>query len=150
MSVGSAQSMAGDNEGRYLAPRGDVMKFRRRFIDCIVLLCSLGIATSIWARDLHAQAAVGRTVRVWGSVNLSKDCGSTVETTITVTRSPAHGSVSIRDEIVKQNSPDSGSCGGHSGMGKVVYYTRMSPGVDHFKYTSSSTAGAVDHDVTVD
>jgi hypothetical protein len=55
----------------------------------------------------------------------------------------------MRDEIVKQNSPDFGSCKGHSGMGQVVYYTRTSPGVDHFKYTSSSSAGAVDHDVTI-
>jgi len=69
---------------------------------------------------------------------------------ITVTQSPAHGSVSIRDEIVKQNSPDSGSCGGHSGRGKVVYYTRTSAGIDHFKYTSSWTNGAVDHNVTID
>jgi hypothetical protein len=133
-----------------LAPRGDVIKFRRRFIGGIVLLCSLGMATSIWARDLHAHAAVGRTVRVWGSVNFSEHCSSVVETMITVTQSPAYGSVSIRDEIVKQNSPDSGSCGRQSGMGKVVYYTRTSPGIDHFKYTSSSSAGAVDHDVTID
>jgi hypothetical protein len=126
------------------------MKFPRRFICGIVLLCSIGTVSSIWARDLRAHAAVGRTVRVWGSVNFSEHCSSVVETLITVTQSPAHGSVSIRDEIVKQNSPDAGSCGGHSGMGKVVYYKRMSPGVDHFKYTSSSTAGAVDHDVTVD
>jgi hypothetical protein len=93
---------------------------------------------------------MGRTVRIWGSVNFSNHCSSVIETTITVTQSPTLGSVSIRDENVKQNSPDFGSCKGHTGMGKVVYYTRTSPGVDHFKYTSSSTAGAVDHDVTID
>lgn len=126
------------------------MNFRRRVVGGIVLLCSIGTVGSIWARDLHAHAAVGGTVRVWGSVNFSDHCSLVIETTITVTQSPAYGSVSIRDETVKQNSPDFGSCKGHSGMGKVVYYRRTSPGVDHFKYTSSSSAGAVDHDVTID
>jgi hypothetical protein len=94
---------------------------------------------------------LGRTVRVWGSVNFTDHCSTAVETTITVTEAPAHGSVSIRDEIVKQNSPDfGGSCGGLSGRGKVVYYTRTSSGIDHFKYASSSTVGAVDHNVTID
>jgi hypothetical protein len=60
------------------------------------------------------------------------------------------GAFSVRDEIVKQNSPDFGSCGGYRGRGKVVYYRGSSPGIDLFKYTSSPTAGAVDHDVTID
>lgn len=102
------------------------------------------------SRELHAHAAVGKTVRVWGSVNFGDHCSSVLETTITVTQAPMHGSTSIRDEVVKQNSPDfNGRCKGKSGMGKVVYYTRISPGVDHFKYTSSSSIGAVNHDVTV-
>jgi hypothetical protein len=127
------------------------VRFQRRIIGWAVLACSLGVVTSAWARDLHAHAALGRTVRVWGSVNFTDHCSTAVETTITVTEAPAHGSVSVRDEIVKQNSPDfGGSCGGLSGRGKVVYYTRTSPGIDHFKYTSSSTVGAVDHNVTID
>jgi len=126
------------------------MGFRRRMIGLVVLGCTVGIVSSLSARDLHAHAPLGRTVRVWGSVNFTHHCSTAIETTITVTQPPAHGSVSIRDEIVKQNSPDFGSCGGQSGRGKVVYYTRSSAGIDHFKYTSSSTAGAVDHDVTID
>jgi hypothetical protein len=113
--------------------------------------CWVGMAGSALARDLHVHAAVGKTLRVWGSVNFSNHCSSVLETTITVTESPAHGSASVRDEIVKQGSPDfGGECKNHSGRGKVVYYTRTSLGVDHFKYTSSSSSGAVDHNVTVD
>jgi hypothetical protein len=111
----------------------------------------LGMTGSTLARDIHVRAAVGKTVRVWGSVNFSNHCSSVLETTITVTQSPAHGSTSVRDEIVKQGSPDfGGECKNQSGQGKVVYYTRTGPGVDHFKYTSSSSIGAVDHNVTVE
>ena len=99
-------------------------------------------------RTLHLA---GVCVNRIGTVNFSNHCGSMVETTITVTQSPAHGSTTVRDEIVKQGSPDfRGECKDHSGQGKVVYYTRTSPGVDHFKYTSSSSVGAVDHNVTVE
>jgi hypothetical protein len=126
------------------------VRFQRCVIGWTLLACALGVVTSVWARDLHAHAPLGRTVRAWGSVNFTHHCSTAIETTITVTQPPAHGSVSIRDEIVKQNSPDFGSCGGRSGRGKVVYYTRSSAGIDHFKYTSSSTAGAVEHDATID
>jgi hypothetical protein len=120
-------------------------------ISGILVACWAGMTGSTLARDLHVHAAVGKTVRVWGSVNFSNHCSSVVETTITVTLSPLRGSTSVRDEIVKQTSPDfRGECKNFSGQGKVVYYTRTSPGVDRFKYTSSSSIGAVDHNVTVD
>lgn len=102
-------------------------------------------------RDVHVRAAVGTTVRVWGSVNFSNHCSPTLATTMTVTQPPAHGSTSVRDRIVKQGSPDfAGECKNHSGQGKLIYYTRTSPGVDHFKFTSSSLVGGVDHNATVD
>ena len=128
------------------------MRSRSFFLmSSISVACGVGMTGSILARDLHVHAAVGKTVRVWGSVNFSNHCSSVVETTITVTQSPAHGSTSVRDEVVKQGSPDfRGECKNFSGQGKVVYYTRTRPGVDHFKYTSSSSIGAVDHNVTVD
>jgi hypothetical protein len=60
-------------------------------ISGISLACWLGMTGPTLARELHIRAAVGKTVRVWGSVNFSKHCGSVLETTITVTQSPAHG-----------------------------------------------------------
>jgi predicted outer membrane lipoprotein len=99
------------------------VRFQRCVIGWTLLACALGVVTSVWARDLTAHAPLGRTVRVWGSVNFTHHCSTAIETTITVTEPPAHGSVSIRDEIVKQNSPDFGSCGGQSSRGEVVYYT---------------------------
>jgi hypothetical protein len=111
----------------------------------------LGNAGSSLGRDIHVRVAIGKTVRVWGSVNFSDHCESVLETTIAMTQSPAHGSTSVRDEIVKQSSPDyGGECKNQSGKGKVVYYTRTSHGIDHFRYTSSSSNGAVDHNVTVE
>lgn len=138
-----------------LRTEGIVMKpAQRLFIGAAALACSMGILASPRAaglRKVHVHAPVGQIVRVWGSVNFGKTCGEALETTIDVTLPPAHGSVSIRAEMVKQNSPDfSGRCKGERGMGKVVYYTRTSPGLDHFKYVSSSRVGAVDHLVTVD
>jgi hypothetical protein len=101
------------------------------------------------ARELRVHAAVGQSVRVWGDVYFHDHCSVVLETNVTVTQAPAHGTLSIRDEIVKQRRPDFGPCKDNSGMGKVVYYMRTSPGVDHFKYTSSSGVGAADRDVTV-
>jgi len=70
-----------------------------------------------------------------------------------IAQAPSHGTLAIRDEIVKSVDPELGhgdKCRGSSGLGRVVYYTRTSPGSDKFKYDSSSANGVVHVDVTVD
>jgi len=120
----------------------------------IALACVISIAAVAWSaeRQLHRVAAVGETIRLRGHVNFNP-CGTTIATTITVVRTPIHGTLATHNETVKAGDPELGTgdrCRGDSGQGKVVYYTRTSPGADQFEYTSSSANGVVKVDVTVD
>ena len=101
-------------------------------------------------RDLERHAGIGETVRISGHVNYHP-CGSVIPTAILVNVAPNHGSIAVRDEIVKSTDPELGTrrkCQGYSGQGKVVYYTRSNPGIDRFEYTSSSTNGDVHMRIT--
>jgi hypothetical protein len=99
--------------------------------------------------ERHAQ--IGQTVRLGGHVNYQTHCSGVTETNIIVIRGPSHGTLAIQDEIVTSERPELGvRCAGHSGMGRVVYYTRTSAGLDKFRYDSSSIAGVVHVEVTVD
>jgi hypothetical protein len=127
-----------------------------RRIGVALWLLSVTATTLAWAQGLERQiqchAAVGETVRVRGHVNYHP-CGDVVPTTITVVQAPTHGTLAVRDEIVRSTDPDLGKgdkCWGYNGQGRVVYYTRTSLGSDSFKYTSSSVNGAEQFDVTVD
>jgi hypothetical protein len=126
----------------------------------LVLVCFLGTTPASSApaqqveveRQLQRHAAVGETVRLDGHVNYHP-CGSVIPTTITVTKAPTHGTLSVRDEIVRSGHPELGPrerCAGYSGQGKVVYYTRTSLGSDSFIYESSSANGVVRIDAIVD
>jgi hypothetical protein len=100
---------------------------------------------------LERRAQIGETVRLRGHVNY-RPCGYVIATAIVVNAAPSHGTLAVRDEIVQSADPDLGTgdkCQGYSGQGKVVYYTRTSPGEDRFAYTSSSLNGEVHIDVTV-
>lgn len=134
------------------------MRFHRALIGSIALACSLAVAVVAFAqqreaeRRIHRHAEVGETVRLGGHVNYHL-CSFVIPTTITVIQSPRHGMLSTRDEVVKSGEPELGrgdKCPGSSGEGKVLYYTRTSPGVDKFVYDSSSDNGVVHVDVTLD
>jgi hypothetical protein len=132
------------------------VRFNRAQIG-IALACSFAAASPAvaqheaeWRVQRHAE--VGETVRLGGHVNYHL-CGEVIPTTITIVQAPRYGTVSIRDEIVKSGHPELGrgdKCRGSSGQGKVVYYSRTSPGADKFRYDSSSDNGIVHVDVTVD
>jgi hypothetical protein len=126
----------------------------------LVLVCFLGTTAASSApaqqveveRQIQRYAAVGETVRLDGHVNYHP-CGSVIPTTITVTKAPTHGTLSVRDEIATSGHPELGPrerCKGYSGQGKVVYYTRTSLGSDSFVYKSSSANGVVRIDALVD
>ena len=123
---------------------------RRLAIGVVAALLSL---TPAFGQEHHLErhAAIGETVRVRGHVNYH-GCGSAIATAIVVNVEPVHGTLSVRDEIVPTIDPDLGKgdrCKGSSGEGKVVYYTRTSPGDDRFAYRSSSLNGEVRVAVTV-
>jgi hypothetical protein len=133
------------------------MRFHQALVGGIALPCFLAVAVVAFAqheagRRIQRYADVGETVRLEGHVNYHR-CGVVIPTTITVVQAPTHGAITTRDEIVKSTHPELGrgdKCQGSSGKGKVVYYTRTSPGVDKFRYDSLSDNGVVRVDVTVD
>jgi hypothetical protein len=101
---------------------------------------------------LHRLAPNGTTIRIRGHVNFH-ECGTFTPTTIVVQVAPQHGTLEIRDEQVKATDPDLGTgekCREFVGMGKVVYYTRTSPGHDSFNYDSQSANGVVHYYLDVD
>ena len=100
--------------------------------------------------DLHRHAALGQTVKVFGHIMFGRSC-TALDVSINVTQAPTHGTISTRKEDVKLSDVGFGSkCVGNNFTGTVVYYTRTSPGVDHFEYTDWSSVGAMNHVVTVD
>ena len=118
--------------------------------------CGRLLAIFAWSqqaeRRIQRHAAPGETVRLDGHVNY-RTCGYVIPTAIIVNVAPTYGTLSVRDEMVTSINPELGRsvdrCKGYSGQGKVVYYTRTSPGVDVFQYTSSSANGDVHVDATV-
>jgi len=140
------------------------VNFRPDWLGSVVLACSLAVTASTSAqeraeRQIQRHAEIGQTVRLGGHVNYHRahmdygGCDIVIPTTITVVQAPSHGTLAIRDEMVKSEQPVLGhgdKCRGASGLGKAVYYTRTSPGADKFKYDSSSDNGVVHVDVTVD
>ena len=133
------------------------MKFRDFLIGGAALTFCISVAASTLAQEqaerrIERHAAVGEMVRLAGHVNY-RPCNTVIPTTITVIHAPAHGALTIRDETVTSADPELGrvaKCKGSSGMGRVVYYTRTSPGFDSFRYNSVSANGVVHFDVTVD
>ena len=133
------------------------MKHFRLLAGVVALACSPIATSSTLAqseaeRRIERHADVGQTVRLRGHVNYHL-CGTVIPTTIIVIQAPSHGTLAIRDEILKSGSPELGhgdKCQGYSGNGRVVYYTRTSLGPDKFRYNSSSDNGVVHVDVTVD
>jgi hypothetical protein len=111
------------------------------------------LALTTWATGQHeaerrisTHAAVGQTIRIHGHVNYAHNCGDVVPTAISVVQAPRYGALETRDEVVRSTDPELGhgsKCAGASGMGKVVYYTRRSPGTDALDYDSVSTNGVV-------
>jgi hypothetical protein len=109
-----------------------------KWIGALAFAVALLLASSASPRDLHVSAAVGETVKVLSEIHHARDC-TLLETVITIDEKPIHGTVSVRDAMVKLTHPDwSLECLNHPGQGKAVYYTRTSPGIDHFKYSSSA------------
>jgi hypothetical protein len=103
-------------------------------------------------RQIRAHARMGETIRLRGHVNYVRNCAEVVATTISVAQPPQHGTLDVRDEVVRSTNPELGTgskCAGAHGMGKVVYYTRTSPGADAFAYDSISTSGVVHLHVAV-
>jgi hypothetical protein len=103
--------------------------------------------TSALAADKQIQrhATLGQTIRLLGHVNYAK-CGDVIKTSVAIVQPPAHGAVSIRDEVVKTTEAvlgKGGMCSGYKGLGKGVYYTRNSPGTDKLDYDSVSNNGVV-------
>jgi hypothetical protein len=131
---------------------------QRAAIHRIVLVVVLTLAVSPLVLAQEAQrrverhAAIGQTIRLRGHVNYHP-CGSVIPTTIIIDQPPQHGTLSIRDEMIKSDDPVFGSgdgCQGHSGQGKAVYYTRTSAGSDQLRYTSSSANGELHVTAVVD
>jgi hypothetical protein len=117
---------------------------RRAMSGVLAALASLGIATTAMSVQTEAEsrierhAEVGQTVRLGGHVNYRR-CGVVIPTTISVITVPGHGTLATRDEVVTSAHPNLGDfarCRNFSGLGRVVYYTRTSPGSDKFKYDS--------------
>jgi hypothetical protein len=101
---------------------------------------------------ISTHAAVGQTIRIRGHVNYGYNCGDVVPTAISIVHAPRFGALETHDEVVRSTDPELGhgsKCAGASGMGKVVYYTRKSPGIDVLDYDSVSTNGVVHIHVTV-
>lgn len=97
-------------------------------------------------RKIQAYASVGETIRLRGHLNYSHHCREVVPTHLTVVQTPHHGTLSVRDEAVTLTNPElvhSLECAAATGMGKAVYYTRTSDGVDVFGYNSVSSNGVV-------
>jgi hypothetical protein len=97
-------------------------------------------------RRISTHAAIGQTIRIRGHVNYSHDCADVIPTAISVVQAPRHGALETRDELVRSTDPELGhgsKCGGVTGMGKAVYYTRNSSGIDVFHYNSVSANGVV-------
>jgi hypothetical protein len=136
-----------------------------RFEDCTVTspttLLWAGAAVSFLSltasafgqqETLGRHAAIGQTVRLGGHVNYTHNCSDTIPTAISVVQAPRHGTLEVRDEVVRSGHPELGhgsKCAGASGMGKVVNYTRTSQGADVFTYDSVSANGVVHVHVTV-
>ncbi len=127
------------------------------------LMCAIAIASSFnptasafgseeAERAERRHAAMGQTVRLGGHVNYTHHCTEVIPTAISVVQAPQHGTLEVRDEVVRSAHPELGhgsKCAGASGMGKVVYYTRTSQGADVFAYDSVSSNGVVHFHVTV-
>ncbi len=96
----------------------------QKWIGALAFAVPLLLASSASPRDLHVSAAVGHTVKVLAEIHHARDC-TLLETLITIDENPIHGTISVRDEIVKLTHPDwSLECLNHTGQGKAVYYTR--------------------------
>ncbi len=120
-----------------------------------ILTCALALAGALSVivsalgqqeaeRQVQRDAAIGQTVRVRGHVNYSHNCSDVVPTAIAVIQAPQHGTLAIRDEIVRSTDAElGGGCVGSSGMGKAVYYSRVNEGPDAFNYDSTSLNGVV-------
>lgn len=120
-----------------------------------ILTCALALAGALSVivsalgqqeaeRQVQRDAAIGQTVRVRGHVNYSHNCSDVVPTAIAVIQAPQHGTLAIRDEIVRSTDAElGGGCVGSSGMGKAVYYSRVNEGPDAFNYNSTSLNGVV-------
>jgi hypothetical protein len=109
-------------------------------------------AQHVAERRIQTNASMGQTVRLRGHVNYAHNCTEVIPTTISVVQGPQHGTLDVRDEVVRSTDPDLGhgsKCAGASGEGKTVYYTRTSPGVDAFAYDSVSENGVVHLHVVV-
>jgi hypothetical protein len=136
---------------------GHPMQRLRRLAGAVALSLSVVAAASAQSqheaeRHIRRHAEVGETVRLRGHVNYHL-CDTVIPTTIVVVNAPSHGTLAVHDEIVKSTNPELGrgdKCQGNSGMGRVVYYTRTTPGTDVFRYDSTSDNGVVHIDVTVD
>jgi hypothetical protein len=103
-------------------------------------------------RRVSTHAAIGQTIRVSGHLNYSHNCADVIPTAISEVQAPHYGTLETRDEVVRSTHPELGhgsKCAGVSGMGKVVYYTRNSSGIDVFHYDSVSANGVVHILVTV-
>jgi hypothetical protein len=71
---------------------------------------------------------------------------------MSIIQAPHHGTLDVRDEDVRATDPDLGhgsKCALVRGSGKVVYYTRASPGAGAFAYDSVSGNGVVHLQVVV-
>jgi hypothetical protein len=117
-----------------------------------LLLTSSAFGQREAVRTVQSHASVGQTIRLRGHVNYSHNCTEVIPTTISVVQAPQHGALMIRDEVVRSTDPELGhgsKCAGASGTGKVVYYTRATPGADVFSYDSLSLNGVVHVHATV-
>src|SRR5208282_3715549 len=109
-----------------------------KWIGALAFAAPLLLASSASPRDLRVSAAVGQTVKVFAEIHHARHC-ALLETVITIDKKPTHGTVSVQDAMVRLTDPDfSSECLNQAGQGKAVYYTRTSPGIDHFKYSSSA------------
>jgi hypothetical protein len=129
----------------------------------IIRIAAAALAACLWlsssafaqreaVRTVESHASVGQTIRLRGHVNYSHECTEVIPTAISVVQAPRHGDLSIRDEVVRSKDPELGhgsKCAGASGTGKVVYYTRVSPGADVFSYDSQSLNGVVHVHATI-
>jgi hypothetical protein len=108
---------------------------------CFALTLMLAILTNcqVHARDLELQTVVGRTIRVFGHLRLSAECRQGPIPEMTMVQPPSLGALSTKIGQVTLTSPDFGNCSaGHSGNGKLVFYTARMKGTDSFAYKMSS------------
>jgi hypothetical protein len=134
------------------------MTARNALLCAVAAALFFGLANLAFAQQrmaekrIQSHAGMGQRVRIWGHVNFDHNCSEVIPTSISVVQAPQHGTLDVRDEDVRLNDPDLGhgsKCADVRGAGKVVYYTRTSPGADPFAYDSLSGNGVVHLHVTV-